>query len=95
MVARPTSAKKIRRVWRGRKYFNGKDQTMTDRQIKRVAAAAARRLFTAGTKERAERLRLYGPAERFFGGWSEKPVADQIADVLTGHFKRQAKRRKK
>lgn len=53
-------------------------------ELRKLATVIARRLFTNGARERAQRLVLIidTPTSRNLGGWSERAAIDQIADVL-------------
>jgi hypothetical protein len=59
-------------------------QTPINPRVRELAARIARRLFTNGSAERAQRLVLTvdRPVPRDLGGWSEDAAADQIAQVL-------------
>jgi hypothetical protein len=55
--------------------------------IDQLAEKIAAKLFTNGAGRKADRLVLFqehtcGDLARNLGGFSEKPMADQIADVL-------------
>lgn len=52
---------------------------------RQLAERIARRLFTNGSAERAQRLVLTidTPVERNLGGWSERAAADQIELILS------------
>ncbi len=69
---------------------------MTPKQIKRLAAAAARRMFTSiENKTRCKYLWLYDDRNMPTGEyWSEEFVALEIADVLEKHFEREERKKK-
>ena len=60
--------------------------TNAEKARRRLARRIARDLFTNGLGRRVDRLAmmigLEGGAERMLGGWSERAVADRVADVL-------------
>ncbi len=63
---------------------------MKNVEIRQLASAVARDLFTNGAGERAQRLVLTidGPPRRDLGGWAEGVVTDTIADALVEVLRR-------
>ena len=78
-----------RKHWDDYRHASGCPAAEAEASMQRrgVAEAIARRLFTCGSRKRADRLRLFiiQPRERNLGGWSERAAADQIEEVLREH----------
>ena len=66
---------------------------MTEKQIKALAAAIARDLFTNGNGDRADRLVLsrYPSLGSNLGGWSQAAVRSRVEDKVRAATKRAKK----